>query len=68
MEQVHSGVSEYISVLNGTLWDMEQVHSGISESQNAPVPYPTMLHSEQKRTHFCSAVISLLLADVFIKS
>ena len=24
------------------------------KSQNAPVPYPTMLHSEQKCTHFCS--------------
>ena len=23
-------------------------------SQNAPVPYPTMLHSEQKCAHFCS--------------
>ena len=24
------------------------------KSQNAPVPYPTMLHSEQKCAHFCS--------------
>ena len=24
------------------------------KSQNAPVPYPTMLHSEQKCEHFCS--------------
>ena len=24
------------------------------KSQNAPVPYPTMLHSEQKYAHFCS--------------
>ena len=26
----------------------------IKNSQNAPVPYPTMLHSEQKCAHFCS--------------
>ena len=26
----------------------------IHKSQNAPVPYPTMLHSEQKCAHFCS--------------
>ena len=26
----------------------------IHKSQNAPVPYPTTLHSEQKRAHFCS--------------
>ena len=25
-----------------------------SKSQNAPVPYPTMLHSEHKCAHFCS--------------
>ena len=24
------------------------------KSQNAPDPYPTMLHSEQKCAHFCS--------------
>ena len=24
------------------------------KSQNAPVPYPTILHSEQKCAHFCS--------------
>ena len=26
----------------------------IKQSQNAPVPYPTMPHSEQKCAHFCS--------------
>ena len=26
----------------------------IHKSQNAPVPYPTMQHSEQKCAHFCS--------------
>ena len=26
----------------------------IQKSQNAPVPYPRMLHSEQKCAHFCS--------------
>ena len=26
----------------------------IYKSQNTPVPYPTMLHSEQKCAHFCS--------------
>ena len=26
----------------------------INKSQNAPVPYPTMLHSEQRCAHFCS--------------
>ena len=26
----------------------------IHKSQNAPAPYPTMLHSEQKCAHFCS--------------
>ena len=26
----------------------------IHKSHNAPVPYPTMLHSEQKYAHFCS--------------
>ena len=26
----------------------------IHKSQNVPVPYPTMLHSEQKCAHFCS--------------
>ena len=26
----------------------------IHKSHNAPVPYPTMLHSEQKCAHFCS--------------
>ena len=26
----------------------------IHKSQNAPVPYPTMVHSEQKCAHFCS--------------
>ena len=26
----------------------------IHRSQNAPVPYPTMLHPEQKCAHFCS--------------
>ena len=26
----------------------------IHKSQNAPVPYPTILHSEQKCAHFCS--------------
>ena len=26
----------------------------IHKSQNASVPYPTMLHSEQKCAHFCS--------------
>ena len=26
----------------------------IHKSQNAPVPYPTILHSEQKCVHFCS--------------
>ena len=25
-----------------------------NKSQNAPAPYPTMLHSEQKCSHFCS--------------
>ena len=37
----------------GTLWivvRIEQFH----KSHNAPVPYPTMLHSEQKCAHFCS--------------
>ena len=29
---------------------IEQSH----KSQNAPVPYPTIYHSEQKRVHFCS--------------
>ena len=29
---------------------MDQFH----KSQNAPVPYPRMLHSEQKCAHFCS--------------
>ena len=29
---------------------IDQVH----KSQNAPAPYPTMLHSEQKCAHFCS--------------
>ena len=35
---------------------MQHVH-GIDQfhkSQNAPVPYPTMLHSEQKCAYFCS--------------
>ena len=31
-------------------WEMRP----ILQSQNAPVPYPTMLHSEQKCAHFCS--------------
>ena len=26
----------------------------IHDSHNAPVPYPTMLHSEQKCAHFCT--------------
>ena len=26
----------------------------IQKSHNAPVPYPTMHHSEQKYAHFCS--------------
>ena len=26
------------------------------KSQNAPVPYPTMLHSEQKCAHFCTVL------------
>ena len=37
----------------------ENMHHGksidlIHKSQNTPVPYPTMLHSEQKCAHFCS--------------
>ena len=34
--------------------DWEPVIDPIHKSQNAPVPYPTMLHLEQKCTHFCS--------------
>ena len=49
----------HISVLNGALWDMGQVHCRICEivlleSHNAPVPHPTVHHSEQKCAHFCS--------------
>ena len=33
------------------LWDMIDL---IHKSQNTPVPYPTMLHPEQKCAHFCS--------------
>ena len=36
-------------------WRWQQDTIGlINKSQNAPVPYPTMLHSEQKCAHFCS--------------
>ena len=31
-------------------WSIDQFH----QSQNAPVPYPRMLHSEQKCLYFCS--------------
>ena len=42
-----------------SLWEMSSSSEDdlidlIVKSQNAPVPYPTMLHSEQKCTHFCS--------------
>ena len=42
------------------LWGIPQTTFGSAnkdqfhKSQNAPVPYPTMLHSEQKCAHFCS--------------
>ena len=37
------------------LWSMHMVSiDPIHKSQNAPVPYPTVLHSEQKCAHFCS--------------
>ena len=34
--------------------DLGQKIDQFHKSQNAPVPYPTILHSEQKCTHFCS--------------
>ena len=33
---------------------LDSVIDQINKSQNAPVPYPTMLHSEQRCAHFCS--------------
>ena len=56
----------YISILNGTLWDMRQVGALcdlwinftdinlLHKSHNAPIRYPTMHHSEQKCAHFFS--------------
>ena len=43
------------SALVDWLWDVccEEMDQ-FQISQNAPVPYPTMLHSEQKCAHFCS--------------
>ena len=38
------------SLKSGIFPSIDQFH----KSQNAPVPYPTMLHSEQKCAHFCS--------------
>ena len=35
-------------------YDVVRLNWPDSESQNAPVPYPRMLHSEQKCAHFCS--------------
>ena len=35
-------------------WTCDEPINPIHKSQNATVPYPTMLHSEQKCAHFCS--------------
>ena len=32
---------------------IDEIIDLIHKSQNAPVPYPTMLHSKQKCVHFC---------------
>ena len=42
-------VSDYFTGASGK-HIIDQFH----KSQNAPVPYPTMLYSEQKCAHFCS--------------
>ena len=56
-------INVYISFLYGAFWDIGLVYCGICEfisvkfihkSHNAPVPYPTMYHSEQKCMHFFS--------------
>ena len=36
------------------IWQNNHKLDLIHKSQNAPVPYPTMQHSEQKCAHFCS--------------
>ena len=43
-------INEHHGFANSLLLIIDQFH----KSQNAPVPYPTMLHSEQKCAHFCS--------------
>ena len=45
--QVWSGVGQFTNKFSLTI---DLIH----KSQNAPVPYPTMPHSEQKCAHFCS--------------
>ena len=42
---------------NTFMISIDQIH----KSQNASVPYPTMLHSEQKCAHFCSECSSMAL-------
>ena len=39
-----------IDICQAYFTDIDLIH----KSQNAPVPYPKMLHSEQKCVHFCS--------------
>ena len=53
--EIFNKIYKHINTLNihlsGSLArPMDQFH----KSQNAPVPYPTILHSEQKCVHFCS--------------
>ena len=39
----------------GAMWDLRDWSIALfHKCQHAPVPYPTMLHSEQKCAHFCS--------------
>ena len=46
--------------ITGVLWRKSNANwiggriDWIHKSQNAPVPYPTILHSEQRCAHFCS--------------
>ena len=44
-----------LSIFEWTLISLALINL-IHKSQNTPVPYPTMLHSEQQCAHFCSAM------------
>ena len=51
---VFGNIKIHLHFLSFHVVAMAQVIDLIHKSQNAPVPYPTMLHLEQKCAHFCS--------------